>query len=617
MSLITIIWSVSAAACLTLAGINLLVWFQNRKAWANLFFFVLGTGTAAWAFCELRMMRARTPAEFATVLKWGHVAVWLLILSLVGFVRVYLKAGRPWLAWMVCGLRTLALVVNFLVGQNLNYREITRLRPVPFLGESVQVAEGVPNPSMLVGQLSFVFLIFFIADASITAWRRGDRHRVLAVGGGAMFFIIFGASQSLLVFWGVARVPLISTLSFMGLVAVMGYELSSDMIHASELGRKLRVSEAGLHDVEERMRLAVEAAGFGVLIRDFARNKFWASDKWRDLFGFSDTERLELDVILQRIHPEDRERVGLMAERARSGYGNYDMEFRAVLPSGEVRWIGARGRVEFDGTGKPAFARSVAYDITRKREAEDEAARLRRHIAHVDRVSMMGQLASALAHEINQPLGAILRNAEAAELFLQDKAPDLEEVGAILADIRKDDQRAGNVIDRMRGLLKRRDLERRPVDVGEIVGEVAALIHSDAAARHINLNLTVADNLPPVFGDPVHLQQVLLNLIINGMDAIAEADLEDRHVSVAAVCNGQIVEIAVSDSGPGVPADKLAHIFDPFFTTKPNGMGMGLAISRTIIEAHDGRLWAENRNEGGASFRFALPIVEKDASKCA
>jgi len=614
MSLITVIWSMSASACLTLAGINFLVWFQNRKAWANLFFSLLATGTAAWAFFELRMMRARTPAEFATVLKWGHIAVWLLILSLVAFMRVYLRAGRPWLGWMVCGLRTLALLLNFLVGQNLNYLEIIRLRQVPFLGESVQVAEGVPNPTMLVGQLSFVFLVIFIADASIIAWRRGDRHRALAVGGGAMFFILFGASQSVLVLWGIVQVPLVATVSFMGLVAAMGYELSRDMIHASELGRKLRESETGLHESEQRMRLAIEAAGFGVLVRDFSRSEMWASDRWRALFGFSGTERLEFDHVIQRVHPDDRDALHLVLERARSGHGVYDAEFRAVLPSGEVRWIGARGRVEFDRTGKPALARSVSHDITRQKEAEQETQNLRREIAHVDRVSMMGQLASSLAHEINQPLGAILRNAEAAELFMQDNSPDLDEIRAILADIREDDQRAGNVIDRMRGLLKRQELDKRLVDVSELVGEVAALVRSDAAARHIKLESAVADDLPPVFGDHVHLQQVLLNLIINGMDAIDEANGRDRRLSVTATLDGaKTIEIAVNDSGRGIPTDKLTHIFDPFFTTKPNGMGMGLPICRTIITAHSGRVWAENKEEGGASFRLTLPIAVKDA----
>jgi PAS domain S-box-containing protein len=394
----------------------------------------------------------------------------------------------------------------------------------------------------------------------------------------------------------------------------MGYELSSDALRAAYLARRLQESEAGLHESEERMRLAVEAADFGVLIRDFTRNEMWASDRWRALFGFSETERLDFPQVLQRVHPEDRDALNLVLERARSGYGVYDTDFRAVLPSGEVRWVAARGRVEFDRSGKPAFARSVSHDITRQKQIEEETQNLRRDIAHAGRVSMMGQLASALAHEINQPLGAILRNAEAAELLMQDKSPDLDEIRAILADIRKDDQRAGNVIDRMRGLLKRRDLDKRVVDVDELLGGVATLVRSDAAARRIKLELAVASHLPPVFGDTVHLQQVLLNLVVNGMDAL-NGDRGDRRVSVTAALDGpKTVEIGVSDSGRGIPADQLTHIFDPFFTTKPNGMGMGLPISRTIIEAHNGRLWAENRPGGGASFRFTLPIAEKDES---
>ena len=287
-----------------------------------------------------------------------------------------------------------------------------------------------------------------------------------------------------------------------------------------------------------------------------------------------------------------------------------------MLPTGKVRWIGSHGGVEFDGTGKPILVRGVSHDVTARKEAEQETQNLRREIAHVGRVSMMGQLASALAHEINQPLGAILRNAEAAELFLQNGSPDLEEIRAIFADIRKDDQRAGSVIDRMRALLRRQSLDKRAVDVGELVGEVIALVRPDATARHVKLELAVADPLPPVCGDIVHLQQVLLNLIVNGMDALDEANRGERRVNVTASLDGpQTVEIAVSDSGHGIPADKLTHIFDPFFTTKPKGMGMGLPICRTIITAHGGRLWAENRNEGGASFRFTLPIAEKDAAK--
>jgi len=168
------------------------------------------------------------------------------------------------------------------------------------------------------------------------------------------------------------------------------------------------------------------------------------------------------------------------------------------------------------------------------------------------------------------------------------------------------------VISRMRGLLKGHSLDTRPIEVGELIGEVAALARADAAARHVRLETNVSLGLPWVKGDRVHLEQVLLNLILNGMDALNGTPQNDRRMTVCAQLDGpQSIEIAVSDNGSGIPADKLAHIFEPFFTTKPHGMGMGLPISRTIIEAHGGRLWAENNNGSGATFRFTLQAAKE------
>lgn len=177
-----------ASACLTLAGMHFLTWWQRRTMWADLLFALLSVAFASFAGGELAMMRAETPQQFATTLRWLHVPVWAVTLSLVGFVRLYLRAGRPWLAWTACGLRTIALLLNFLVGQNLNYREVTALRHIPFLGESVSIGVGVSNPLMLVGQLSLLFMLIFTADAAITVWRRGDRRRALLTGGSIVFF---------------------------------------------------------------------------------------------------------------------------------------------------------------------------------------------------------------------------------------------------------------------------------------------------------------------------------------------------------------------------------------------------------------------------------------------
>jgi signal transduction histidine kinase len=247
-----------------------------------------------------------------------------------------------------------------------------------------------------------------------------------------------------------------------------------------------------------------------------------------------------------------------------------------------------------------------------KRQAQRALRDHREQLAHAGRVSALGQLASALTHELNQPLGAIRRNVEAAELFLQRNPPDYVEVRAILADILKDDIRAGEVIDRMKVLLKRRNPESKPLAMGEIATEVIQFVRPDAAVRRIDCALEIPSDLPAAEGDRVHVQQVLLNLMLNGMDAMKDTPPEERRLLVSArLADRGELEVAVEDSGPGISVDNFPRLFEPFFTTKPAGMGMGLAISRSIIEALGGRIWAENRPCGGTCFRFTLPTCRK------
>ena len=617
MSWVTVIWSMVASACLTLAVIYFLVWWSNRTAWAYLLFALTTASTAAFTFCELRQMRVGTSGELLSAMRWTHVALLGLLVSTAWFVKFYLGAGRRWLAWTFSGLRAVYLLVAFLIWGNVNYLEITSLQRVPFLGDSITVFEGIQNPWMLFGYATMLLILVFVADASVTTWRRGERRKALMIGGSVEFFLVLGTVLAALVHWAQLPIPVLISPLYLGLVVVMASELSRDVLRASQLLRELRASEAGLRESEARMTLAVDAADLGIWIRDLARNEIWASHKWRELFGFAPSVPLDFNAILQRLHPDDREglrQVHAMPFAGADG-GNYQIEYRLTLPDGATRWISSQGRVEFDATGQPILIRGAALDVTTRKQTEQETLVLRQEIAHAGRVSMMGQLASGLAHEINQPLASILRNAEAAELFLQHPSPDLDEIRAILSDIRSDDERAGHVIDRMRGLLKRKALDTEPLDVSALVDDVAALVRIDAATRQVKLDVDVPASLPHARGDRVQIQQVLLNLILNGMDAVHGTRLEDRRVNVTARLDGaQLIEIAVGDAGHGIPADRLARIFDPFFTTKPNGMGIGLAVSRTIVEAHSGRLWAENRNGGGAAFRFTLPIAEDGAA---
>ena len=207
-------------------------------------------------------------------------------------------------------------------------------------------------------------------------------------------------------------------------------------------------------------------------------------------------------------------------------------DFRVILPNGQTRWSASRGRVEFNDAGKPKLSRGVAVDITARRNSEQEMRELRQELAHASRVTMLGQLSSSLAHELSQPLGAILHNAEAAELFLKMDPPDLEEITAILSDIRKDDHRAGEVINRMRVLLKRGKLETLPLDVTTLIEEVVALVREDAITRGVAIDTIIPSERLTVLGDRVQFQQVLLNLILNGMDALNEQKNTERRVTI-------------------------------------------------------------------------------------
>jgi signal transduction histidine kinase len=244
----------------------------------------------------------------------------------------------------------------------------------------------------------------------------------------------------------------------------------------------------------------------------------------------------------------------------------------------------------------------------RRRLAEVEARQRLADLAHVNRYSAAGELATSIAHELNQPLGSILANTESAELMLKSPSPNLDEVREILADIRHDDQRASEVIRRLRSVLKRTPFEVRDVDLNETVREAIGLVGSLAEGRHIALKY----NSPPtelhIRGDPIQLQQVVLNLIINAMDAISEAEAKEREVNVTIALSCGYAKIRVADTGPGIAANDLKNVFNPFFTTKPQGMGIGLSIVRTIVEAHHGQVVAENRPSGGALFTIKLPI---------
>ena len=608
MSWVTVIWSMTASACLTLALMNSFIWCRQRDAWANLLFALVAVGTAAIAGFELAMMRAATTASFSLALRWLHVPAGVVVLSLAWFVRLYLKAGRTWLLWSLCGLHTLSLILNFLLGQNLNYWEITRLQPVPFLGESVSVAEGVLNHWMLVGQASFLLLLIFVGDATLTAWRHGDRQRALVVGGSVVFFVFAATGEATLVLWHVIHWPMLASLPAQVMVAGMSFELSRDAQRAAQLARELRESE-------QRMSLATDAAGVGVWKWRIASNQVWGTEMWLRLFGFAPGDTVDFDKVIQRIHPDDRETVNREVRRTMHDRVAYVGEFRVVLPDGSQRWIAARGQAEFGGDGKPVLLRGASIDITGRKRAEHEMREKQRELVHLSRATLLGELGGSLAHELNQPLTAMVNNAAAGRRFIAKGRADLGKLDGLLEEVVADGRRAGEILRSIRDMIRKGDEEQRALDLNAAAAEILRLVGPDALGRHCALVPEFDPALGPVNGNQVQLQQVFLNLILNALDAMDQKPLETRRVIVRTErqADGQ-VRASVRDFGVGLPPEGPEQVFKPFFSMKRNGMGLGLAIARSIIEAHGGRIAAANAEGGGACFSFWLPAFQVDGA---
>jgi PAS domain S-box-containing protein len=375
--------------------------------------------------------------------------------------------------------------------------------------------------------------------------------------------------------------------------------------HRQRAEAKARASQ------EARSLLAaiVETSDDAIIRKDLNGNIITWNRSAERLFGYDAAEAIGRPITII-VPPSELPAELEILERARRGEPVHNYETVRRRKDGREVQVSIAISPIFNDAGKVVGASKICRDVTAKNAAETEIRRQRAELAHVTRVSTLGQLTSALTHELNQPLGAILRNAEAAEMFLQNPQPDLNEIRAILADIRKDDQRAGSVIERMRSLLKRRSLVSNPLDLREVVEDTVALVQPDLLARQVRLTLEIPDNLPAVMGDRVHLQQVLLNLILNGMDAMGKNPEAERELSVRVRARpaGRL-EVSVTDAGSGLQPGEIGQLFEPFFTTKPNGMGMGLAISRTIIEAHGGKIRAENNPVKGAVFSFTLPTA--------
>ena len=524
---------------------------------------------------------------------------------------------------------------------------------------------------------------------------------------------------------------LLALQSWTAVLAITAMALSAGMAERERAAEALRESEAS-------MSLAANAANLGLWVWNIpSGEERWVTEKWRQLFGFADSEPVTFDRFLEVVHPGDSERVKQVVQHILEHGGEYEIEYRITRPDGSIRWIATHGRVELDERGKPVLARGVSrdvterkiaeeelresearfrtvanaapvmiwmsgpdklctffnkgwldftgrsleqelgngwaegvhredidrcldvyqnsfnaresftmeyrlrrsdgeyrwlldsgtprfasdgaflgyigscIDITERKAAEEEARRRREQVELLGRVSLLGEMTASLAHELDQPLAAILSNATAAMQYLEQGKLDPEQLQEILTDVVGDGRRAHDIMHNVRSAIKKGSAIRGRINLNDVVKAVTHMVHLDAAAHFCKVEMSLARNLPAIEGDPSQIQQVLINLVRNAFDAMRDTPPSGRKVEIATTYNGDgTICVAVRDYGSGIPEPTLERLFEQFFTTKEEGLGMGLAIVRSIVEAHGGSIAAENADGGGARFHFRLPTKD-------
>ena len=374
----------------------------------------------------------------------------------------------------------------------------------------------------------------------------------------------------------------------------------------AERTAELRRSEAYLTEAQR-----LSHTGSWASIPATGEHTYWSEEAFRVL-GFDPAGGPpRFEELQRRFHPDDRARTTEQFKTAIREKVDFDTGYRIVHPGGEIREIQSVGHPVPGPSGDVVEFVGTVMDVTERRRADEE----RQALAHTHRITTMGQLTASIAHEVNQPIAAVVTNAQAAMRWLNMEPPNAAEVRQALGRIVRDGRRAGDIIGRIRALVRKAPPRNEEVDINEAMLEVVALTRSELRSNRTSLQTQVADGLPVILGDRIQLQQVMLNLILNALEAMSGSSAAARELVIKTGQDGSGgVLVAVEDSGPGLQPESLDRLFDAFYTTKPGGLGMGLSICRSIIEAHGGRLWATSNLPQGAVFQFALPQQGQTAS---
>ena len=583
--------------------LHVLLCFKDRRNPSYYFSTLMAMSAGSSAILELALLQAQSTEAYAQLLKLEVTSIYVLLIPMVWLVSIQLGSYQRWLAYVITAIWSVALVFNFLSPGSLVYEQVSEInRSMTFWGEHYGVGSGPANPWNMLANLGVVLIIVYVILIARKAWQQGSERRAITLGGSIVVFMLLAGTHSMLVDNGIVSTPYMVSFAYLAIVLAMSYELVDQAIQVPVLNREIAINQKRWQDLLENVQLAVIAVDNDGIIT-------YANPYLQKLTGYSEPELIQKYAAMLLPAAEQASLRDRLQQALLEGPRPHS-QWRIVCASGEERYLVWSSVRQFDSEGRVAGLVSVGTDITDQLQAQHDLQQSQQEMERILRANLLGELASTLAHELNQPLAAILSNAQAARRMLAKNKLEETMLAEILDDIVRDDKRAGEVIHGVRAMLRHGEVSREQLAVSDIVDEVVRIVKTEADTQGIRLTLTMAPELPPVQVNKIEIQQVLMNLIVNAMRIQLAKPRQERFVHVQVTSENDQINFTVRDRGPGIKTEAMDKIFEPFFTTRREGLGMGLALSRRIVQAHGGRIWAENHPEGGAVFSFTIPVME-------
>jgi PAS domain S-box-containing protein len=608
MSLITIAWSFVAAIGLTFVFFQLALWRGQSDNFTPLLAAIMAFAASIGALCELVMAKSPSISTYETALLINNLSIFLLLVPMVWFIRLRLGTGPKWLAWTITAIWVFCLMVNFIMPGNLTFSSIEHLEEqTSFWGEPFVVPVGTANPLRFLSEIASLLLIIFVSWAIVAAIFIGRGRRALRLGGAVLFFIVTAAIHTVLVDVGSVKTPYMISWAFMAIAVALGSEFIHEVASAARLSTEMKRGEA-------RWQALIEHVDLGVIGLTAEGSISFANPAMLSLLGRNYRSILGqplFDFVPSALREELRMRISTAREfgpRPRTNYPLVDAQGNRH----EVVWSVVPIRKE---AGVITGFMAICDDITTAHQMELDLRESRLAIEKLDRSAALSEITAGIAHELNQPLAAILSNAQAGKHLLGRDPIPTEELSEILNDIVDDDKRAKEVILGIRNLLSPQQGSMAATDFVDVTDDIRRFLASDLMARGVDLTIVHEQKQQLIECNKVQIEQVLLNLILNAVKAQSESGSLDPKIEIVTKARRNYLSVFVCDSGPGIDPKVHQSILQPGVTTRQDGLGMGLTISRRIIENHRGKLAFKSLLGEGTIFRFTLPLAASAVKK--